>query len=300
VPQLETPLEDLMVAMDVVDTLRHEQGIAERELDTRGRRTRLLERLREMYAAQGIEVPEHVLQEGIDALEQERFQYSPPKPDWRTKLAYIWVSRGRWGKPVGFLAVVGILFSGFYLMNDVLPERRMRAALPGQIQSTLTNIRDVAKNPDIVTRAEQRANTARRAIEAQDFKQAQNIVNDMQLVMQSLEQEYSIRVVVRPNESSGIWRVPPNNPKSRNYYLIVEAVDKTNKVVAIEVLNQEDNKRQRKTVWGLRVSEQTFQRVAADKGDDGIIQGNIVGAKALGYLKPSFNIATSGATITEW
>jgi len=300
VPQLETPLEDLMVAMDVVDTLRHEQGIAERELDTRGRRTRLLERLREMYAAQGIEVPEHVLQEGIDALEQERFQYSPPKPDWRTKLAYIWVSRGRWGKPVGFLAAVGILFSGFYLMNDVLPERRMRAALPGQIQSTLTNIRDVAKNPDIVTRAEQRANTARRAIEAQDFKQAQNIVNDMQLVMQSLEQEYSIRVVVRPNQSSGIWRVPPNNPNSRNYYLIVEAVDKTNKVVAIEVLNQEDNKRQRKTVWGLRVSEQTFQRVAADKGDDGIIQGNIVGAKALGYLKPSFNIATSGATITEW
>lgn len=299
-PQLETPLEDLMVAMDVVDTLRHEQGIAERELDTRGRRTRLLERLREMYAAQGIEVPEHVLQEGIDALEQERFQYSPPKPDWRTKLAYIWVSRGRWGKPVGFLAAVGILFSGFYLMNDVLPERRMRAALPGQIQSTLTNIRDVAKNPDIVTRAEQRANTARRAIEAQDFKQAQNIVNDMQLVMQSLEQEYSIRVVVRPNQSSGIWRVPPNNPNSRNYYLIVEAVDKTNKVVAIEVLNQEDNKRQRKTVWGLRVSEQTFQRVAADKGDDGIIQGNIVGAKALGYLKPSFNIATSGATITEW
>jgi len=37
----KAPLEDLMAAMDVVDTLRHDQSLAERELDGDGRRERL-------------------------------------------------------------------------------------------------------------------------------------------------------------------------------------------------------------------------------------------------------------------
>jgi hypothetical protein len=296
----DAPLEDLMAAMDVVDTLRHQQGVAERELDGEGRRERMLLRLRKMYAAQGIEVPDRVLQEGIDALEQERFHYAPVAPSWRTKLAHIWVSRTRWAKPVGFLALVGSLFSGFYFVNDVLPERQLRAGLPDQIQVSLADIRAVAKNPQVVTDAEQAAAAARSAIASENYPYAQQIVGDLASVSDRLRKEYLIRVISRPNENSGVWRVPPNNSSGRNYYLIVEAVDKSNKVVPIDVLNQEDNKRQTTKTWGLRVSEQAFQKVAADKRDDGIIQGNQVGQKTIGYLKPEFSVATTGATITEW
>ena len=296
----EAPLEDLMAAMDVVDTLRHQQGIAERELDGEGRRDRLMQRLRKMYQAQGIEVPDHVLQEGIDALEQERFQYTPVAPSWRTRLAHMWVSRSRWGKPMGFLALVSSLFSGFYFVNDVLPERQMRADLPKQIQLSLSEIREVAKNPDIVVQAESQAAAARRAISSEDYSEAKTIVTDMQSVADRLSSEYTIRVISRPNENSGIWRVPPNNPSGRNYYLIVEAVDNNNSVVELDVLNQENNTRERKKTWGLRVSEEAFQKVAADKRDDGIIQGNKVGEKGVGYLQPKFSVATTGATITEW
>ena len=298
--QAKAPLEDLMAAMDVVDTLRHEQGIAARELDGEGRRERLLERLRNMYSAQGIDVPDRVLQEGIDALEQERFQYTPVPSNWKTRWARLWVTRGRWGKPVGFLALVASLFSGFYVVNDVLPERQMRNALPAQIQTSLQEIRQVAKNPEIISDAEQQAGLARRAIARQDYDDAQVIVGDMQSVAKILGTEYSIRVISRPRENSGVWRVPPDNPKGRNYYLIVEAVDANSEVVAIDVLNQENNKRESKKTWGLRVSEQAFQKVAADKQDDGIIQDNKIGQKAFGYLKPTFSVATTGATITEW
>ena len=72
----KAPLEDIMVAMDVVDTLRHQQTVAERELDIQGRRERMLERLKDMYKGQGIDVPEHVLLEGISALEEERLVIS--------------------------------------------------------------------------------------------------------------------------------------------------------------------------------------------------------------------------------
>ena len=109
----QAPLEDLMAAMDVVDTLRHQAGIAERELDGEGRRERLLLRLRELYHAQGIDVPDHVLQEGIDALEQERFQYHPVAKSWRTRVAGAWVSRKRWVPPVSILTVLIIVLTAF-------------------------------------------------------------------------------------------------------------------------------------------------------------------------------------------
>ena len=298
--QQQAPLEDLMAAMDVVDTLRHQQDIAERELDTEGRRARLLERLKKLYQGQGIEVPDHVLAEGIEALEQERFQYKPVPATWKTRLAHIWVSRGRWGKPISFLAVLGGLFYGVYFATDVYPQQRLKASLPDQVQSTLLGIIKVAKNPQIVEDAQQTAARANRAIGNGELQQAQSMLGNMESVLEQLEQTYTIRVVSQPGQQSGIWRRPPNNSTARNYYLIVEAIDSNNQVVELTVLNEESNRATRKKTWGLRVNEATFNKVASDKRDDGIIQGNRVGEKKVGYLKPEFSIPTTGATITEW
>ena len=50
-------IDDLMLAMDVVDTLRHNQDLALRELDEPRREAELIDRLREIYRGQGIAVP---------------------------------------------------------------------------------------------------------------------------------------------------------------------------------------------------------------------------------------------------
>ena len=296
----KAPLEDLMAAMDVVDTLRHEQSITESELDGDSRRERLLVRLRDLYSAQGIDVPDSLLEEGIDALEQERFKYQVVKTSWRTRLAGVWVSRSRWGKPLGFLAVVASAFYGYYFFSDVLPEKNLRANLPDKVNAVFSGIVAVSKNPSVVDRAKLSSANAYRAIEDKNYVEAKAILGNMRAVKSQLDLQYSIRVISEPNQNSGVWRTPPNNPSAKNYYLIVEAVDKTNTLVELDIVNQENNKVARKKSWGLRVSEQTFQKVAADKRDDGIIQENTVGKKELGYLKPVFSIDTSGATITEW
>ena len=51
-----------------------------RELDEATREKQLVDKLRELYRQQGIEVPDHILKEGVDALAQSRFVYDPPKP----------------------------------------------------------------------------------------------------------------------------------------------------------------------------------------------------------------------------
>jgi len=293
-------LEDLMVAMDVVDTLRHSESLVARELDGAGRRERLLSRLRTMYAEQGIDVSDAVLMEGIDALEQERFQYQEITPSWRTRLAHIWVSRSRWSKPILFLLLLGGAFYSFYFAKEVWPQQRLLASLPTKIDQNIAAIIAKAKNPNVIEQASELAQQSRLEIDQGDLPAAKQSSEQLSDLLNQLNQAYQIRIVSGASGRSGVWREPPNNPNARNYYLIVEAIDSRNRVVAIDVLNEENNQMVRKKSWGLRVSEQAFYRIASDKRDDGIIQNNVVGEKKAGYLEPVFSVETTGATITDW
>ena len=96
----EASLEDMMVAMDVVDTLRHRQELVDRELDAGARREKLIAKLREIYQAQGIAVTDATLAQGVDALEKDRFSYHPPSKGFSVFLAKIYVTRERWLKPL--------------------------------------------------------------------------------------------------------------------------------------------------------------------------------------------------------
>jgi hypothetical protein len=106
------PLDDVMLAMDVVDTLRRRERIVRKELDEAGREEDLKERLRRIYAAQGIDVPDHVIEQGVAALKEERFTYKPPPDTIATKLARVYISRGGWGKWVAGIAGAGVLAGG--------------------------------------------------------------------------------------------------------------------------------------------------------------------------------------------
>jgi len=170
------------------------------------------------------------LEEGIAALEEERFEYKPVEPSWKTKLAYIWVSRGRWGKPVGFFATLCTAFLIIYFVMEVLPQRNMRAELPNKIISSLSQIESLAKNQSVFETAQQQAASAQRAIDKEDYDNAEYLVQDLESISNRLDAQYDIRVVSRIDENSGVWRVPPDNPDARNFYLIVEALIQNNLV----------------------------------------------------------------------
>ena len=96
------PLDDVMLAMDVVDTLRRRERVVERELDEIGRAEDLKQRLKRIYAQQGIDVPDHVLEQGVAALKEDRFTYKPLRGGLARRLALLYVKRSRWGKWIEF------------------------------------------------------------------------------------------------------------------------------------------------------------------------------------------------------
>jgi hypothetical protein len=133
-----------------------------------------------------------------------------------------------------------------------------------------------------------------------DLDAARTAVTDLRSLADRLQSTYQLRVVSRPGEQSGVWRVPEDNPRSRNYYLIVEAIGPDGEALRLPITSEEDGRARAVRQWGLRVDEQTFNRVAADKQDDGIIQNNVVGAKSRGRLDVEYTVSTTGAAITEW
>ena len=80
-------LDEVMLAMDVVDTLRHRERLVERELNEDVRDEQLIARLRELYGSQGIEVPDRIIKEGVEGLKESRFVYTPPPPSLARTLA---------------------------------------------------------------------------------------------------------------------------------------------------------------------------------------------------------------------
>lgn len=294
------PLEDLMIAMDVVDTLRHRDMLVDRELDADARRANLRQRLREIYRAQGIEVTDEALDAGIAALEEERFKYEPPPDSFAKRLAVLYVTRGRWGRRAGIFGAFAAIVLGVWLFTDFLPERQLRAELPAAIETTYAAIAAATDDPAALAQARELSSVATAALREDDLAAAERQRVALTGLLELLQETYDVRIVSRPNEASGVWRIPDINEDARNYYLIVEAVAPSGRILRVPITNEEDGITRNVTAWGVRVDEETFEAVAADKRDDGIIQGDVVGTKPAGRLTPEFVVPTAGGEITEW
>ena len=294
------PLDDVMLAMDVVDTLRHQQVLIDRELNTEDRDRKLVARLREIYASQGIDVPDHVLEEGVEALKEDRFTYTPGPDNLQSRLARLYIRRDKWGRPLllGLGAVLIVVLAYTLLIRG--PAQRELAALPGKLEQRHEQLLAQAKGETARERSEALYARASSALVGGDEEAARALLDQMGALQKEIELEYELRIISRPGERSGVWRIPDANSSARNYYLIVEAVTPDGTVLQRDVVNEEDGKSYRVDKWGLRVDQSLFERIAADKQDDGIIQQSWFGVKRRGYLAPEYLLPTTGAALTSW
>ena len=297
------PLDDVMLAMDVVDTLRHNQCLVERELGSEQREDALIARLREIYTAQGIEVTDEILVAGVRALDEQRFQYVPPAASYQTWLARLYVKRARWGKPL-LIGVLVLAVLGFGYRYGVSYWQGRQAAIitdaPAELARELEVVRGLGSDPVALETVRGIEAQAQAAIVAEDRQALAAAMTKLQSLKTRLQQQYVIRIVSRPGERSGVFRVPAANPSAQNFYLIVEAIGSDGRVLPMSITSEEDGRTETVERWGLRVEERVYQAVAADKQDDGIIQQRDIGSKQRGALEPRYSIPVAGGAITQW
>jgi len=293
-PVQPAPLDEVMLAMDVVDTLRHREQLVAKELASGARDEDMYERLRQVYAAQGITVPDRILREGVDALRENRFVYTQQGAPGARRWALFYVNRRRWA---GLAALVVVLLAAGLFAYDT-GVRAPRRALVTDLQTTRAQIVAVSDDANAMSQAATLFQQSQVALDRGDYAEARTDLESMQAILTQLQRSYTLRIVTDPE--TGVWRVPDLNTEARNYYLIVEAIDPNGRRVTLPIRSEEDGQVRNVATWGMRVDEGTFYGVADDKSDDGIIQNDIFGTKSVGHLEPAYLFPTTGAAITSW
>jgi hypothetical protein len=308
VPRQPQKLDSVMIAMDVVDTLRHRDDLVRRELNEEGHESELIARLRQIYRDQGIEVPDQVLAEGVKALKDSRFVYTPPPAGWKRTLLILWAKRETHGKRMGVaLALLIAVIVGYYMLVSRparLSEERARLeitqTLPKALRQAHAGVLSIAGDEAAKQKAAALLADGERAVQSGDRTAMTETTTQLNALRVELTREYTLTIVSRPGESSGVWRRPPLGNQARNYYLIVEALAPDGRKLSIPVRNEETGAVETVAKFGVRVPQATFDTVAQDKRDDGIVQKNRFGVKRRGVLTVDYQMPFEGGFITKW
>ena len=295
-------LDELMVAMDVVDTIRHRDLLVERELGQANRDDDLRKRLREIYKSQGIEVTDGALDEGIKALKESRFTYTPPAPGFSRSLALMWVRRGTVIGLTGVLLIGLTALWGGYHYGVVVPAERARIELTETLPKALTAAHDAVVSEARVEAARTQADGVLRdgqaALAANDPIGARTAIASLDTLRAKLVQTYQLRIVA--DGTTGFFRIPNVNESARNYYIVVEPIGADGRTLTMPVTNEEDGRSYNVNAWGQRVPKATFDAVANDKSDNGIIENRTMGTKQRGELDPRYTMSVLPGAVTSW
>jgi hypothetical protein len=308
VPGKPQALDDIMMAMDVVDTLRHREDLVRRELNEEGRRSELIARLRQIYRHQGIEVPDQVLAEGVKALQDSRFVYTPPPAGWKRTALTMWARRDTHGRRLGMgFAALVVILGGYYVLVSRparLAEEQARIeiteTLPKALRQAHADVLAVANDDTAKQKAATLLADGERAVRSGDRSAMGKISADLNALRDELTREYTLTIVSRPGESSGVWRRPPRGSQARNYYLIVEPLGPDGRKLSLPVRNEETGAVEIVSKFGVRVPQATFEAVSQDKRDDGIIQKRVFGVKRRGMLAVDYQMPFDNGFITKW
>jgi Family of unknown function (DUF6384) len=300
-------LDDMMLAMDVVDTLRHRERLVERELNEDVREEQLIERLRALYKSQGIEVPDNVLAEGVKALKEDRFVYTPPRPSFGRTLATLWVKRTSYGKWVAAALVALALAVGLYQFTVVKPRESAAEAAKTELSETLprdlaaahTAVVAEARVPIARERADAILAQGRAALERGNAVDARSALGELDQLSKVLQQEFVLRIAGRPEDETGFFREHPSF-QGRAYFIVVDAVDSKGDPVRLSIHNDETNKTETVSRFAVRVPIATFDAVRDDKATNGVVQNARMAEKRRGYLDPEFLMPTLQGRITSW
>lgn len=307
VPAKPQTLDELMLAMDVVDTIRFRELIVERELGQGDRDDALRRRLREIYRTQGIDVTDAVIDQGIKALKESRFVYTPPAPSLGRTLALVWIRRRRIAGFAAAIVIGATALWGGYKYGIVAPAQRaaenarieLSQTLPKSLQLAYDNALRESRVDAGRARADQLFGDGRTALAAKDAAATRTALEGLEKLRAELVQTYELRIVPGDRDS-GVWRIPDTNSNARNYYLIVEAIGAAGTPMIMPIINEEDGRIYNVTAWGVRVPEDAFDEVREDKTDDGIIQNRVLAEKRRGELEPRYRMTVLGGTITSW
>lgn len=329
-------MQDMLRIMDVASTLRRGRESAEAQLDVATAKERLRERLLATAAAAGETVTPAEVDAAIERYFATQHTYADPPPSWRRFWAHLWVLRRGC---LTLLILFGIVVGGsIWLVGTIAGKSPVRSAPRAEVpssatphgttppqpqpqppppqvtqlaaawtafQQVATAAAKLAADVDARSRVQSASAVGEAAHAASDLGRLQQARQRLDELVTRLEEEYTVTVVDRPGERSGIDRYFEG--KLSGYYLIVEAKTADGRALSRRITNGETRRTSSVTKWGEQIPEGVWQRIVADKKADGVVDEALFARKERGRHDETVVLDDGkgkplrrGRQITEW
>lgn len=152
------------------------------------------------------------------------------------------------------------------------------------------------------------ATQARQAAEDGNEGNYRQASTAMRSLWQYVGMDLTVRVVDGKGKQSGTGdrcKTAPGNPDvcldgPRRFYVIMETVDASGRVVPREVYNWETKTSSVVESWGQEVSRETYDEVKKSKVQNGFVEKREFGHKAPGDYALTYDRSVLNGTITKW
>lgn len=311
----EVRLREQMGAMALIDEMRHRQMVVQEHLDLPRRREEVARRIRDYYRSQNIEVEDELVEQGVRTYFDKRLSYEAPRTGKLSGLlARIYIARSSWKKPaLAGVAALALLAGGSYVAQqaqerEAAAERAAQAATAAELDGIAAQIRKVGESfkemglpPSDMQQVEAMVAEANRAVSERDSARARTSLAQLEAMRAYAATPLAINVVDRSGTRTGVVRRYGASGGSA-WYLIAEATDPSGRVVPVTVTSAESGERKTVSQFGVRVSQDVYESVRADKVKDGHVDDKLLGKKPANALtiKYSRTFSEQPDLILEW
>ena len=296
-PPDKTPLapHEVLRVMDAAQII-HERQAALKEHEAFDREATIRD-IQLMYEELGDLVDADTIEKALDEYLSQRYAYTPAPRGLSRNLAILYIKRG-WVATRVILptaAAATIVWGAFAYVEGVNQRmQELEAAALVTLEADVERLHEAllaSAAEDLVReRAAALDAAAESQLAAQDADALERTAERFQNLHDLVAAEYRIEI------TGGTWRTRDN---IRNHYLVVRALDADGRAVTVPIRNEETGATARVREWGERVPQEVYDRIAADKQDNGIIDDEEFGFKRRGFITAERRYPDVGQ-ITEW
>lgn len=305
-------LAEMMRIMDVATEMRTQRETVEKQFAIDETKRILKEKLLKTTSITGERVTEAEVDAAIESYFRTLYTFEEPKGSFAVSLARLYVRRGH----MAMLLVLATLLvaTGWLTMHIARTQFSQTARITRKanrvetaLKSDLLKARNLARETSVkedLDRWEAEAAVAREQLDVQTLNAIDRRITEL---TSRLNEEYEVHISADPQQKSGFSRYPKGEQEHKAYYLIVSAQNEKGQLVRRTIRDAEVVKSFSVDRWAEQVPKEVFDRIAADKKADGILNETLFSQKQRGYRDEEVRILDADgkplsrmAQITEW
>lgn len=303
--EAQLSLSEMLRIMDVAREMREEQLTVAQQFQIEETKARIRDRLLESAKVTGDEVTSAEVDAAIEIYFRDQFIYRDPPWGLNRLLAQLYVWRVK--------SVVGLVATGaagiaiwLAFFNPSMPwsstyrAAQTQRAVEHEARTVLDQL-NILKKDEAGSRAVDEITNEFHAIETTgNLPAIRDCQSRMAALLAKLREQYEIRII--NGSTSLISRRWEKGGGAMAYYAIVEARTNGGKVLTRSVLNSETGQTSSVATWAVQIPKEVFDRLAADKKSDGILNETLFAEKLRGALNEHIVLPGASAlgTITTW